>query len=338
MNLNFSNSRGVLMYKKKILIALADKNFLNQAKQLFSSVYWNSGWQGDYCLLAYEVPKPEQEWFTQRGILVKDCDPFDVHSEKIGDKITACKIYLFDEFFKAYNYVVYLDVDIVTRGSIDGILYDLQRFSACHSLGQNLENNLIPEADIPNDIKDELRSKFDLKQKAFNSGVMAFPTSIIYDGIADDLLNTFNRYVKYGLFRGDQLPFNLFFYNKWDELPPAFNQITALNDDNYDKNKLRGLIIHCVCFGDGPWNEESIFYDEWQRNYHNADFIDLNNIPRVHISSDKEIKTRSKDVVKVYLMGGTLSAKIIIRRMISATKDLIINPKKIYRKFKQIYL
>lgn len=320
--------------KKGILVALADKKFLNQAKQLFSTVYWNSGWQGDYCLLAYEVPQSEQEWFTERGIFVKNCAPLDVHS----DKITACKIYLFDEFFKVWSYVVYLDVDIVTRGSIDGILTNLQKFSACHSLGQNLENNLIPKAEIPSDIEYELIKKFDLKQKAFNSGVMAFPTSIIYNGMVDDLLNTFNRYVKYGLFGGDQLPFNLFFYNKWDELPPAFNQITPLNNYGYNKNKLSGLIIHCVSFGNGPWDEKSIFYNEWQENYSIADRIDLNNIPVVPIPSCKEIETRSKDVVKVYLMGGTLNANVIIGRILSAVKILIMNPRMLFGKIKQIYL
>lgn len=31
-------------------------------------------------------------------------DPLDVNREKIGGQITACKIYLFDKFFKKWGY------------------------------------------------------------------------------------------------------------------------------------------------------------------------------------------------------------------------------------------
>ena len=39
------------------MVTLADENYIDQAKQLFSSVYWNSGWKGDYMLLAHNIPE-----------------------------------------------------------------------------------------------------------------------------------------------------------------------------------------------------------------------------------------------------------------------------------------
>ena len=57
--------------KKNLLVTLADRNFLDQAKQLFSSVYWNAGWDGDYMLLAFKIPEQELEWFRKKRILVK---------------------------------------------------------------------------------------------------------------------------------------------------------------------------------------------------------------------------------------------------------------------------
>jgi len=39
--------------KKSVLVTLADENYIYQAKQLFSSVYFNVGWRGDYMLLAH---------------------------------------------------------------------------------------------------------------------------------------------------------------------------------------------------------------------------------------------------------------------------------------------
>ena len=59
--------------KKDLLVTLADENFLDQAKQLFSSVYWNAGWKGDYMLLAHEIPESKLKWFRDKGILVKKC-------------------------------------------------------------------------------------------------------------------------------------------------------------------------------------------------------------------------------------------------------------------------
>ncbi|HZL42655.1 MAG TPA: hypothetical protein VFD66_05190, partial [Verrucomicrobiae bacterium] len=56
-------------------MTLADRNFLPQAKQLFSSVYWNAGWAGDYMLLAHEVPEDQLQWFQDKGILIRNVKP-----------------------------------------------------------------------------------------------------------------------------------------------------------------------------------------------------------------------------------------------------------------------
>jgi hypothetical protein len=42
------------MIGKKLLVTLADEKYIDQAKQLFSSAYWNGGWDGDFMLLSYE--------------------------------------------------------------------------------------------------------------------------------------------------------------------------------------------------------------------------------------------------------------------------------------------
>ena len=61
--------------KKKLLVTLADKDYINQAKQLFSSVYWNTGWKGNYLLPANEIPEKKLKWFRDEGILIKKCKP-----------------------------------------------------------------------------------------------------------------------------------------------------------------------------------------------------------------------------------------------------------------------
>lgn len=59
-----------------VLITLADENFIEQAKQLFSSVYHNAGWSEDYMLLAHNIPEMKLKWFRERGILIKHCTDF----------------------------------------------------------------------------------------------------------------------------------------------------------------------------------------------------------------------------------------------------------------------
>ena len=60
---------------KHLLVAIADKGYIDQVKQLFSSVYFNAGWKGDYMLMAYEIPENDLEWFRKKGILVRKCGP-----------------------------------------------------------------------------------------------------------------------------------------------------------------------------------------------------------------------------------------------------------------------
>ena len=58
---------------KNLFVTLADKNYLDQIKQLFSSIYFNAGWNGDCMLLSHEIADSDLEWFQSRGILVKKC-------------------------------------------------------------------------------------------------------------------------------------------------------------------------------------------------------------------------------------------------------------------------
>ncbi len=66
--------------KKNLLVTIANKDYLLLAKQLFSSVYFNAGWKGDYMLLSCLVPEEDLKWFRQKGILIKEAQPF--YSEK----------------------------------------------------------------------------------------------------------------------------------------------------------------------------------------------------------------------------------------------------------------
>ena len=107
--------------KKCVLVTLADKNYLVQAKQLFSSVYHNSGWKWDYMLLAHEIPDDQLAWFREKGILVKHVRSLSKRDFPWLPATVLSKFYVFTEEFKKWDIVVFLDGDIIVRASLDGL-------------------------------------------------------------------------------------------------------------------------------------------------------------------------------------------------------------------------
>lgn len=257
---------------RDLIVTLADSNYLNHAKQLFSSIYWNAGWHGDYMLLAHEIPETELEWFHKKAILVKKCVPLfdkDLGAEKYPP-VVLDKFYLFTPEFKKWRNIIFLDADIIVRASLKD-LARVKTFASPHLMGDRLKFFLHPDGNGA--LYKSLEEKYDLDSMPFNSGVMAFPTKIIDDGLFDILLNTFNEYRD--IISGDDPVFNLVFYKKWAKLPLVFDIApeTIEAKTGINKHLLKGIIFH---FKDGELNDkQSPFYSEWNINLIRADKIDL---------------------------------------------------------------
>ena len=103
---------------KNLLVTLANANFIDQAKQVFSSAYWPGGWDGDFLLLAHNVPEEDLDWFRNKGILVKCCS--NAFSKPIGRFSLAVydKFRLFTPEFRQWENIVYLDGDVMVRGPL----------------------------------------------------------------------------------------------------------------------------------------------------------------------------------------------------------------------------
>jgi len=322
--------------KRSVLVALADKQYLEPARQLFSVAFWNAGWRGDYLLLAHETSNSDTVWFSRKGIIVKHCKALPCKSEKKGDIITASKCYLLSKYFKQWEHVIYLDVDILIRAPIDGLL-DVERFGAVPSLGQTIKDNLIDLKRIDDTLLSELKRNYDLNADAFNSGVMSFNTAIIEDNSFDEIRSLFNKYVKTGSFGGDQLPFNLYFYNKWIAVPAVYNRIVEMRDERKTNAKnVDGIIIHLVSFGDGPWRSTSAFHEEWRHNLDRADAMDLQNVPNIQGWSQKKICQQSNKIRREYLVGQEPTIAGAIQFIVRGCRLMIRNPLRAIVKAKQI--
>ena len=93
--------------RDSVLVTLADRNFLNQAKQLFSSAKRNGNWKGEFALLAHNIPEKDLFWFRKNGVYIKKCPSLGLPSRKRKyPLIFLDKFYLFTPYFKQWKKVL----------------------------------------------------------------------------------------------------------------------------------------------------------------------------------------------------------------------------------------
>ncbi len=266
--------------KKNLVVTLADEKYILQAKQLFSSIYWNAGWDGDYLLLAHNIPKKELKWFIEKGIIIKDCQPLTDNSwGKNGDffqPLIADKFYLFTEEFKKWETIIYIDSDIIIKGPLS-IIAKTKKIAAVSDL-------FYRKLEAQYDIKlksSNLLTQINLNKTAFNAGMFAFKTDVIYPNLFNDLTCFLNNYND-GLIYGEQSTFNYFFYKKWQKLPIIYN--VYVNYLNFNLPKWMDCIaLHFAKRENHPilWDKKNKYYHEWKSNLDKADLIELNSIQKV---------------------------------------------------------
>ncbi|MBW3019669.1 hypothetical protein KY334_00060 [Candidatus Woesearchaeota archaeon] len=267
--------------KKNLLVTLANEKYLEQAKQLFSSVYFNAGWKGDYMLLAHNIPEEKLKWFRDKGILIKECKPLVDGDFGMMNGVVTSKFYLFTPEFKKWDTIIYLDGDIIVWGSLDKLTKE-KGFSASSDMSNmRLRQHFVKKSNpTPEEHKliERLRQNYDLSVQGFNSGVMVFNTKIINDNSFDILLKLSKEYEGKN---GDQRVFNLFFYKKWKKLPSVYNFLVfgGKNQSQIKPKNVKVIVQHFLC-DERPWEKMNYFHEEWKKNLERAENIDLNRIPK----------------------------------------------------------
>jgi len=281
--------------KKNLLVTLADKNYINQTKQLFSSVYWNAGWKGDYLLLAHEIPEKDLKWFRNKGILIKKVKSITNKEIKSTWPITVfSKFYLFTKYFKQWKNIIFLDSDIIVRASLQE-LTNVQELWAVKNNDRLLKLFIRPILarlrKIDTKIYKQLKKDYNLNAHGFNSGVLAFNTKVIKENSFKKLMRLFEKYIQIN--ESDETSINLLFYKKWNKLNKLYNLHPYPTIPLYKikPNKLQGIILHFT--KNKPWNPKSRFYNEWKDNLNNAELINLKKPQNVKIWTKLEIRKYS---------------------------------------------
>ena len=281
--------------EKHLLVTLADKNYVEQAKQLFSSVYFNAGWEGDYMLLSYDIPEKDFKWFRDKGILVKKVNPeyFKFKKERVSIisfkdmptkvshnhiipwSVVSCKFFLFTSYFKRWRKVIYLDGDINVRAPINNLIKK-KGFNAVGDYGHkkaSLNGQFFSSNEDNHKLFDQLNQNYDLKSTPFNSGVMVFDTNIITKKTFCKFKKIFIKYAHLSAFHEQSL-LNLCFHNKWNKLSHIYNLEPRDIKLSLEKiNKVPAIIIHFLGGDYKPWDKKNPFYEEWKNNLKKADNI-----------------------------------------------------------------
>lgn len=261
--------------KKDILITLADKGYLEQAKQLFYGAVAKGGWQGDLMLLAYKVADEDLAWFIERGIIIYHCPEWDVQGGSTGPykwpPVVWHKMHILKPHFRQWRTIVFFDGDIVIRTSIRA-LAEVEKFSAVRcdtpisAECANPINAYLTGMDWK--LLREVDRKYDLKRNGFNSGLIAFPSSMIEDDTFDTAVALQKKYSHMFLIP-EQVTFNLV-VRDWNPLPNAYSMY-PFNIDAYTHMKpeqIHGIAIHFIL--EKPWIEGHPFYREWKESYDKA--------------------------------------------------------------------
>ena len=279
------------MMSKKVLVTLANYDYIEYSKSLFVSAKLSGKWDGDFVLIVPEEDEGtfDEKEFIDNGIQIYYGDLLD------GNPSTHFyKIYLFEKYFAQWDWIFYTDLDVLffnniefnldkrdkfnLHANLDVLTFDEQFTLGVKNLGYKEEQLKI--------IKDEYSDG--IETESLQSCFILFNNQLIKDGyfekIYDCYLKYYTEYYEEGKTRiHDQAIFNLVFYNKWKLLGDKFLnvhpdlwtedygwQINKFANDFYDENNYDDVIaVHFTNYFQ-PWKKNNLrFYPIWNERRNN---------------------------------------------------------------------
>lgn len=245
---------------KKVLVVISDENYLDHAGSLFVNALIEGKWDGDLCLIANNIDNQNEKlkFFTKMGVKI-------LHRSSENPYII--NLYIFEEFFKSWDYMIYMDCDFMIFKKFDdffknidteydGIIADIEPFKIHEYLCQGWEE------EEKNENLKNIRKKYDIDKFGFNAGFLAFNTKIIDDKTLNELFNI-NEEIKHinnhtHPTGSDQPIFNLFFNQKVDYIKN--------NNVCFWKNINTNTFASHFCRWEAPWVNNN-FSDVFGKTY-----------------------------------------------------------------------
>ncbi len=251
------------------LVTVATNDHLVHTKQLFASASFVGGWRGDFAIIKHGR-SPEDAWFTDRGVFVHYASAFD-HRASPRQNLLLSKLEMFRDTFGRWKKLLYLDTDVIVRGSLAGAL----RFggiAAVQGFTWPLQRDRLRKPDwFERDARRryrELARRYGVDGYGVNGGVYVVDTSVIQPDLFTSLTTFHARYRDILRF-ADEGVVSTFFKDALVSLPPCYNMGVdwyGLRDPDRDD----GIVLHFV----GPmkpWNPGCPYHGEYLRNLALAD-------------------------------------------------------------------
>ena len=289
---------------KKVLVAYTNYDYLKYVKAWVMGAKSVGKWDGDIVIIIPHEDKIKvQETMDTNGLGGLDVKLFYPKPLSKDFYIHYYKLFVFDDYFKQWDWIFHVDLDVIFNEEIDLKLSDrdvntlyakddglslYQQFdmigeednTKVDDHGYRMERWRTTERNLPSALSSDIFEK----KKSFQGCLLLLNKKIIEDGYFQRLKETHFKYaVYYGCcetFR-DQTILNLVFDGKWDDLGDKYvNKIPIIEELNWYVEKLQEgyyddydyngkSIIHFLRYF-APWDENNLrFYPIWREHNDN---------------------------------------------------------------------
>jgi len=233
------------MTNKKVCIALiADKKYIKHFIPIYKQLRSVGKFDGDIVLITNTNKKKLQRKVNDDSFLILNRKQFRF-SKDIDKKIKRInqpdkrnikkkyqwnKIYLFDKYFKNWDVVLYIDINLRIHDNVNEIfdLYKKDRILAHHDSYPEYKWKLANQFDQEKPEYKILAKNFNLSNREyFQTGLMLYDTSIINSQTINELINLANTYPISKT--NEQGVFNLYFI----DIKKAYQQLPIKNNEKF---------------------------------------------------------------------------------------------------------
>jgi lipopolysaccharide biosynthesis glycosyltransferase len=276
---------------KKVIVGLSDKNYIKHFTSLVKSARIKGKWDGDFVLIMMENDRDvDVSQYKKLGVNI-----FYGKSLPSKPPIHFYKFYLFESFFSKWDWIFFVDMDVLFLNKID-INFDNLNVNYIYTKKDGLPfmNHFYGADDgfleggkkvVPT--KEQQEEKKLILEKygngnAFQTCFLLFNKKFIQEGYFDKLKKSYIYYYCYHeLARNkwwDQSIFNLVFYKKWLTLDGKFNnrnqalidvewKLDKLKEGYYDNTNYDNITaLHFFSFFP-PWDENNLRFYPIYKNY-----------------------------------------------------------------------
>jgi len=198
------------MHTKKSIVVMANKKYIVHFDEMHHQIRDIGNYDGDIVLLTdgktnctkvkklndskLSISRFEQIKFSKNTNKSLNMIEFGRNKDK---PFQWNKFYLFHEYFKQWNYIFYLDINMRIHGDINDLLKlgTVNTLYAPYDAYPNLDWTLATQFDNKSAILGDLKNNYNLKnRKYFQTGILFYDTSIIKKSTFKKLYNLTEKY------------------------------------------------------------------------------------------------------------------------------------------------